>query len=297
MTDLTTAAAPVAAPAAAPAPTIDPAAPVYNARLVRREDATDSLASFWVRFDGDPTPFEPGQYMTIGVMVDGKLLQRPYSVASPPSRAADDGYEFYVRLVQGGTFTPILWQLPLGHGMRMIGPKGKFMLQPDDDRTHIFISSGTGNAPFISMMRQLMADGQPRPAIMLNGVSHAHELGYRELLEGWQASGEYPVTFVPTVSRPDDPLNADWTGRTGRVEAILAPVLDELGLTPANSIAYICGNPDMIVSAEATLLGRGYPEDQVHKELYWPKGKEPRGVAGAADVAAAMDAIEANADQ
>jgi ferredoxin--NADP+ reductase len=297
MTDLTTAAAPVAAPAAAPAPTIDPAAPVYNARLVRREDATESLASFWVRFDGEPTPFEPGQYMTIGVMVDGKLLQRPYSVASPPSRAADDGYEFYVRLVQGGTFTPILWQLPLGHGMRMIGPKGKFMLQPDDDRTHIFISSGTGNAPFISMMRQLMADGQPRPAIMLNGVSHAHELGYRELLEGWQASGEYPVTFVPTVSRPDDPLNADWTGRTGRVEAILAPVLDELGLTPANSIAYICGNPDMIVSAEATLLGRGYPEDQVHKELYWPKGKEPRGVTGAADVAAAMDAIEANADQ
>ncbi len=280
-----------------PVPGIDPAAAVYNATLVRREDATESLASFWVRFEGDPTPFEPGQYMTIGVMVDGKLVQRPYSVASPPSRAGDDGYEFYVRLVQGGTFTPILWELPVGHGMRMIGPKGKFMLRPDDDRTHVFISSGTGNAPFISMMRQLLVDGRPRPAIMLNGVSHAHELGYRDLLEGWQASGEYPVTFVPTVSRPNDPLNASWMGRTGRVETILGPVLDELGLSPANSIAYICGNPDMIVSAEETLLGRGYPEDQVHKELYWPKGKEPRGVVGAADMAAAMDAIEANADQ
>ena len=288
MTDLT---------AAAPTLGVDPAAPVYNARLVRREDATDSLGSFWVRFDGEPTPFEPGQYMTIGVMVDGKLVQRPYSVASPPSVAGHEGYEFYVRQVQGGTFTPILWQLPVGHGMRMIGPKGRFMLQPDDDRTHIFISSGTGNAPFISMMRQLLADGRPRPAIMLNGVSHAHELGYRDLLEGWQASGEYPVTFIPTVSRPSDPVNASWMGRTGRVEAILGPVLDELGLSPANSIAYICGNPDMIVSAEATLLERGYPEEQVHKELYWPKGKEPRGVAGAADVAAAMDAIEANADQ
>jgi ferredoxin--NADP+ reductase len=292
MTDLT-----ASAPAPVPVPGIDPAAPVYNATLVRREDATDSLASFWVRFDGEPTPFEPGQYMTIGVMVDGKILQRPYSVASPPVRAGEDGYEFYVRLVMGGTFTPVLWQLPVGHGMRMIGPKGKFMLLPDDDRTHVFISSGTGNAPFISMMRQLMLDGRPRPAIMLNGVSYAHELGYRELLEGWQASGEYPVTFVPTVSRPNDPSNAAWDGRTGRVEAILGPVLDELGLTPANSIAYICGNPDMIVSAEETLLGRGYPEEQVHKELYWPKGKEPRGVAGAADVAAAMDAIEANADQ
>jgi ferredoxin-NADP reductase len=288
MTDLT---------AMAPALEVDPDAPVYNARLVRREDATDSLGSFWVRFDGEPTPFEPGQYMTIGVMVDGKLVQRPYSVASPPAVAGDEGYEFYVRQVQGGTFTPILWNLPVGHGMRMIGPKGKFMLRPDDERTHIFVSSGTGNAPFISMMRQLLLDGRPRPAIMLNGVSHAHELGYRELLEGWQASGEYPVTFVPTVSRPDDPLNSSWLGRTGRVESILGPVLDELGLTPDNSIAYICGNPDMIVSAEQTLLGRGYPEDQVHKELYWPKGKEPRGVAGAADVAAAIDAIEANADQ
>ena len=106
----------------------------------------------------------------------------------------------------------------------------------------------------------------------------------------------YPVTYVPTVSRASDPLNAAWMGRTGRVEMILGPVLDELELDPSNSIAYICGNPDMILSAEETLLGRGYPEDQVHKELYWPKGKEPRGVAGA-DLAAAIEAAEANADQ
>jgi ferredoxin-NADP reductase len=252
-------------------------AQIYNARLVRRVDETESLGYFWVRFDGEPTPFEPGQYMTIGVVVDGKLVQRPYSVASPPAVAGSDGYEFYVRLVQGGTFTPFLWQLPIGQGMRMIGPKGKFTLLPEDDRTHIFISSGTGNAPFVSMIRQLMIDGRSRPVVFLNGVSHAHELGYRSLVEGWERSGEYTVTFVPTVSRPNDPVNASWTGRTGRVETILRPVLEEMGLTPANSIAYICGNPDMILAVEETLLGRGFPEAQVKKELYWPKGKEPRG--------------------
>ena len=275
---------------------IEPDAPVYNARLVRREDETESLSYFWVRFDGEPTPFEPGQYMTIGVMAGGKILQRPYSVASPPAEAGTDGYEFYVRRVQGGTFTPVLFDLPVGHRMRMIGPKGKFTLLPDDDRTHIFISSGTGNAPFIAMMKQLLHDGRPRKAILLNGVSYVEEIGYRALMEEWSSSGAYPVTFVPTVSRPDDPRNAAWTGRTGRVETIVGPVLDELGLSPANSIAYICGNPDMIVAAEETLLGRGYPEDQVHKELYWPKGKEPRGVA-ATDLAAAIEAAEANADQ
>ncbi len=257
---------------------IDPAAPAYNARLVRREDETDSLAYFWVRFDNEATPFECGQYMTIGVFADGRLVQRPYSVASSPRVAGTDGYEFYVRLVQGGQFTPLLWRLPVGHGMRMIGPKGKFTLEPEDERTHLFISTGTGNAPFVSMMKTMLLDGAPRRAVFLNGVSYADELGYRALLEDWESSGTLPVRFVPTVSRPTHPRNAQWSGRVGRAEAVLGDVLEEHGLTPDNAIAYICGNPDMILAAEAVLLERGFPESQIKKELYWPKGKEPRGV-------------------
>jgi ferredoxin-NADP reductase len=188
----------------------------------------------------------------------------------------------YVRLVDEGAFTPLLWRLPVGHRMRMIGPKGKFTLEPDDDRTHVFISSGTGNAPFIAMMRQMLIDGAPRKAVFLNGVSYERDLGYRELLERWESSGEYPVTFIPTVSRPTAPENAGWSGRTGRVESIVGPVCEELGLNADSAIAYICGNPDMILAAEATLLERGFPEAQVKKELYWPKGKEPTGVAAGA---------------
>ena len=263
---------------------IVPDAEQYNASLVRREDATESLSTFWVRFDGEPTRFAAGQYMTIGVFVEDastptgtRIVQRPYSVASPPAVAGTDGYEMYVRLVEGGLFTPLLWRLPVGHRMRMIGPKGKFTLEPDDDRTHLFISSGTGNAPFVAMMRQLLVDGSPRKTVFLNGVSYERDLGYREVLETWERGGGYPLTFIPTISRPTLPENEGWTGRTGRVEAIVAPVLDELGLTPADTIAYICGNPDMIIAAEETLLARGFPEEQVKKELYWPKGKEPTG--------------------
>ncbi|MEJ7748861.1 MAG: FAD-binding oxidoreductase [Candidatus Limnocylindrales bacterium] len=273
--------APVIEPAA-----IDPDAPQYNATLVRRVDQHESLACVWLRFDGEPTPFEPGQYMTIGVMAGGRIVQRPYSVASAPSDAGTTGYEFYLRLVQGGTFTPLLWTLPVGHRMRMIGPKGKFVLEPDDDRTHLFISSGTGNAPFVSMMRELRAVAKPRRAVFLNGVSHVRDLGYRELVEGWQASGRYPVTFIPTISRPSLVENAGWTGRTGRVESIVGPVVAELGLDPADTVAYLCGNPDMILSADQTLLDLGFAEASVKKELYWPKGKEPRGLIGASDAAA-----------
>jgi len=253
---------------------IQQAADQYNARLVRRVDQTGDLGYFWVQLEGEPVRFEPGQYMTIGVFADGKLVQRPYSVASAPAEAGDGGYEFYVRLVPILRFTTLLWRLPIGHSMRMIGPKGKFLLEPEDQRTHLFVSTGTGIAPFISMIRQSQLDGAPRKTVVVHGCSHVDELGYRTLLEGWQRDHTYPLQYIPTISRPNDPRNAGWTGRTGRAEAIVGSVCTELGLRPERTVVYICGNPEMILRVEAELIDRGFPEFHVKKELYWPKGKD-----------------------
>src|SRR5262249_38536789 len=151
-------------------------------------------------------------------------------------------------------------------------------LEEDDDRTHLFISTGTGNAPFVSMMTSLLREGRPRRAVFVNGVSYVADFGYRNLLEGWARTGEYPVDYVPTVSRPADPANAGWDGWVGRTEAVLPRVLEEYKLTPGNTIAYICGKPDMIIAADEFLLAEGFPEAQIKKELYWPKGKEPRSL-------------------
>jgi ferredoxin--NADP+ reductase len=257
--------------------TIQPEAEKYNATLLRREDDTDSLARFWVRADDEAQTFEPGQYMTIGVFADEMLYQRPYSVASAPIARLDEGYEFYVRLVPILRFTTLLWRLPVGHQMRMIGPKGRFMLEPDDERTHLFVSTGTGIAPFISMCRQLLAEGRPRRTVMLHGCSYQDELGYRELLEGWQRDGGYPLTYVPTISRPRDARNAGWKGYTGRAEAVVLEVCREQGLTPEQTVVYLCGNPEMIINVEGVLMDADFPEFHVKKELYWPKGKTPTG--------------------
>ncbi|HYN47725.1 MAG TPA: FAD-binding oxidoreductase [Candidatus Nanopelagicales bacterium] len=247
----------------------------YNATLVRRVDHTAELASIWVKFDGEPIPFEPGQYMTIGVFADEKLWQRPYSVASAPAVAGTEGYEFYIRLVPIIRFTTLLWRLQPGARMRMIGPKGKFMLEPDDRRTHLYVSTGTGLAPFISMIRETQAQGKPRKTVVLHGVSHASDLGYREDLEAMERDGSYPVRYVPTISRPTEPRNAGWTGRTGRVEQVVADVCHDLALRADRTVVYICGNPEMILNVERALMDRNFPEFHVKKELYWPKGKSP----------------------
>jgi ferredoxin--NADP+ reductase len=251
-------------------------APEYNATLVKRVDHTADLASFWVKVDGDPIQFEPGQYITLTLVADDKVWQRPYSVASPPTVAGSEGYEVYVRLVPVVRFTTLLWRLQPGARIGMSGPDGGFTLGLGDQRTHLYVCTGTGIAPFISMIWATRLERRPRWTVVLHGVSQATDLGYRELLEGMERNGSYLLRYVPTVSRPHDPGNVGWRGRTGRVEQVVGAVCDDLGLHRDQTVVYLCGNPDMILNVERVLMDRGFPEYRVKKELYWPMGTRPQ---------------------
>ena len=88
------------------------------------------------------------------------------------------------------------------------------------------------------------------------------------------------LSYVPTISRPSDPRNAGWAGRVGRAEQVITDTCKEFGLKPDKTVVYICGNPEMILNAERTLMDRGFPEFHVKKELYWPKGKQPGAAPG-----------------
>ena len=239
-----------------------------NAVLVGRTDLTPSVAIFRVRPDGPVPAFEPGQYLTLGVTVEGRLVCRPYSTSSAASAAGD--LEFLIRLVPGGTFTPLLWALPHGSRLRLGPPKGLFRLERGDTREHVFVATGTGLAPFVSMVRTALGSEpatMPR-AIVVHGVSREPELAYRELLSRWDR--EHPgVVYRPVLSRPPEVHAGGWSGHEGRLDAAIGPICDELALDPADTVAYVCGNPGMIASVEALLRGRGFPATAIRTEGYW----------------------------
>lgn len=264
----------------------------YNGRLSRWDEVAPGLAIVGVESLDPHFDFAPGQYATLGLAEPGgKLVQRPMSISS----SADDlsEYEFFIRLVEGGAFTNLLWERSVGDPINIKGPKGRFLLQ-DDGRTALFVASGTGLAPFMSMIDTLRARGQEREIVLLHGVSYDHDLAWRDELERLSRDG-FPIRYVATVSRPHGCPN--WHGLTGRVETIVEGQLDGHGLTRETATLYLCGNPEMIVAVDEQAQRRGFEPEQIRKELYWPKGRTHGGSVGARADAADDDADADDADE
>ena len=253
----------------------------YSARVTRRVDFAPDLWAFAID-PGEHFTFIPGQFATLRLEVDGKRIERPYSMVSSPE---ENELEFFCELVPEGKLTPELYKLQPGDEllMRKI-PKGKFTLQTGDSRiNHLFVSTVTGVAPFVSMIRHLAKewregrfDGAHR-LFLLNGASRPWEFGYKDELT--RLSEEMPwLQYIPTVSRPWD--HREWPGEIGRADDILRKYADQWGLDPNNTHAYLCGHPDMIENSKAILKRRGFVEKgAIREETYWLLPRGERAVA------------------
>ena len=242
------------------------AGPAVNATLVAREDLTSSISIFRFRPDVAPTHIEPGQYLSVGLVVGDLLIQRPYSTSTAPG--GEDELEFLIRLVPDGTFTPRLWTTAIGDRVRLGPPRGRFTRTPGDPRTHLSIATGTGIAPFIAMLVSIRREWLGPDAVLVHGVSRADEFAYRGRLAAWATEGT--TAYEPTISRPDHPANAGWRGRTGRVEHVLDDIWWTQGLDPDDTVAFLCGNPAMIEAVEPALRALGMPAEAIRSEHYWP---------------------------
>jgi ferredoxin--NADP+ reductase len=277
--------------AAATTPASDLAAAdaaLLNATVSHREDLTPELTVVRVRPDGEVPEYKPGQYATLGMPPLpgspqaaspkkglGRFVLRPYSISSSPLDR--DGIEFYVARVDGGAFTPLLWDVPVG-GRLYMAPKckGKFTLDGiPPDRDLVTVATGTGLAPFVSMLRTYRDTGRWRNFVFLHGVRKCGDLGYRNEIED-VAAADPTVRYAATCSREGD----DYTGIRGRVDRLVDEVpyreATGLDLTPEHCHVLLCGNPGMIDGVTQKLVARGFvpkdrqnPDGNIHFEKYW----------------------------
>ena len=247
----------------------------YHSEITRRVDFAPDLWMFRVRTGGE-LKFVPGQYATLAIEKDEKLIPRPYSIVSAPS---EEEMEFFFELVPEGALTPLLHKLQVGDQVLMRKePKGRFSLDTQSGRTnHLLVSTVTGVAPFVSYVRTLSTDWKEgrfdgtHKLFLLNGASRPWEFGYKEELT--QFEKEVPwFKYVPTVSRPWD--HEDWGGEIGRADDILRKYADHWELEPSNTVAYLCGHPEMIEHSKAILKRRGFTDKgAIKEEVYWVPSK------------------------
>ena len=237
------------------------------AELIERRDVSANLAILRFRVAERPS-FTAGQYATIGIAVDGDVVERPYSIVSSPY---EPFLEFFIELVPGGNITPKLWELKLGSTIlirrRIVG---QFTLDTGVMH-HLMLATVTGVAPFVSILRTQQVNRERGATsnhhfVVIHGASHSADFGpYRSELEALSSAGW--LTYIPTVSRPW--AEPSWKGETGRVEDIMRKHADRLGFDHSNSVAYACGHPQMVANVKALLARARFPKDQIKEEQYF----------------------------
>ena len=242
-----------------------------KARVVWREDHAEDLWSMRIAPE-QRISFTPGQYATLGVEENGKVLERPYSIVSGP---AEPEMEFFFELVPDGTLTPSLHKLREGDEL-LVRPscKGRFTLDHNrGPRKHLLVATVTGVAPYVSMSRALAAEpAAGHELVVLQGASRSWEFAYAAELERL-AGGNSWLRYVPTVSRPwEDPK---WQGERGRVDDIVRKYSDQLGFTPQDTTAYLCGHPTMIGNVRGILQRAGFTREAIKEEVYFVLKPEP----------------------
>lgn len=257
----------------------DPTDKYQTVEIVDRRDHGPDLWTIRVRHP-DPFDFRPGQYATLGLELDGKPLERPYSIVSSPE---EEDLEFFIELIPGGALTPYLYPLQVGDRLLMRRrPKGLFLKGGlAQDRTHLFLATVTGIAPFASILRQLerlQGRGEVVPAkiILVQGASFSHEFGYAQEMARL-VSELAGFEYVPTVSRPWG--DSGWEGETGRAEDVLRKYADRFAIRASRGVVYLCGHPGMISTGRAVMLRAGLPDQDILEEQYWPEGKAPTGAS------------------
>lgn len=221
----------------------------------------DTLFSF--KTTRDPgLRFSNGQFVMIGIEVDGRPLARAYSIASPNY---EEHLEFFSIKVQNGPLTSRLQHLKVGDPLLVSRkPTGTLVLHDLLPGKHLYLlSTGTGLAPFMSIIQDPEAYERFEKIVLVHGVRHVNELAYADFITNELPQNEFfgesireKLIYYPTVTR--EPFR-----NQGRLTDLIesGKLFADISLPPLNpehDRAMICGSPGMLADTSRLLDERHF---------------------------------------
>jgi len=216
----------------------------------------DTLFSFkTTRQDG--LRFENGQFVMIGLEVDGRPLARAYSVASPNY---DEHLEFLSIKVQDGPLTSRLQHIKVGDELFVSRkPTGTLVIHDLKPGKNLYLfSTGTGLAPYMSLIQDIEVYDRFEKVVLVHGVRKINDLAYKDFIENDLPKNEFfgeeiknKLIYYPTVTR--EPFKNE-----GRLTDLIksGKLFKDIGLdkmNPKDDRAMICGSPEMLKDTQDLL--------------------------------------------
>lgn len=210
--------------------------------------------------------FKSGQFLSLvipGVGFEGRDIRRAYSIASPPEKNQID---LCLKQIEDGPGSTYLFQRSIGEEIKGLGPYGMFTFQSAAlARRVCFIATGTGVAPFRSMMfSKDYRENPPQTALCVLGVREETELLYTD--EFGQIPG---LQLINMVSRPRETQKKETTQlwKTGRVTDFLKSLGVEFPWFETDF--YLCGNGAMVKEVKTILEEKGVAKTAIYHEVYY----------------------------
>jgi CDP-4-dehydro-6-deoxyglucose reductase len=228
--------------------------------VIRIEDHTHNTKRFWIQVpEQERFDFIPGQFVTLDLPIHEKPTRRwrSYSIASWPE--GTNVFELLVVLAPEGLGTTYLFnEIKEGSELKFRGAQGVFTLPTPIEKDIYLICTGTGIAPFRSMVNYIHLHNIGFKNItLIFGCRKIEDLLYYDELKSLEE--KMPgFRYIPTLSREH------WAGRFGYVH----PIYEELCNDRHPSLFYLCGWKNMIDEARKRIATLGYDSKSIHLELY-----------------------------
>lgn len=244
--------------------------------VTKLEDITPSTRRFFIEVPGiESFDFKPGQFVTLDLPIHEKPNKRwrSYSIASWPD--GTNKFELCIVLMADGAGTPYLFnEIKEGSELTFRGPVGVFTLPETIEQDIFFICTGTGIAPFRSMVHHIIRNNIPHKNLyLIFGCRKFGDALYAEDMKHLMRL-DPEFRFMTAYSR-EEPGNYDHLVRIGYVHQVYEDICEankfqnaegEMVLKPAHF--YLCGWKNMIDEAKERILALGYTKKDIHQEIY-----------------------------
>jgi CDP-4-dehydro-6-deoxyglucose reductase len=234
--------------------------PWRTGQVIRIANETADTKRFWIQVpELESFDFMPGQFVTLDLPIHEKVNKRwrSYSIASWPD--GSNIFELVIVLDKNGSGTSYIFnEIKEGSHFTFRGPQGVFNLKEPIENDVVMICTGTGIAPFRSMVQHLHLQNTAHKNIYLVfGCRTKDSLLYFDELSALQKN-MIGFHYLPTLSREE------WEGHTGYVH----PVYEAICYDRRPVDFYLCGWKGMIDEAKQTILNMGYEKKNIHQEIY-----------------------------